>query len=227
MSDKDERQKIMRNMMPLVLGISLMGLICILSFFRIQSRTLNIWMDSGVNFDLVFAGFYLIWLVFESFVSTRELGQGKKTRDFGTCEIYALGQAGTILSALWFRSRWTLPGMIHILGGLIFCLGVGFRIWAIKTLGRYYSHIVREVKAHAIIDSGPYGFIRHPAYAGMILVNTGVLIFFFNPYTTFFFFLILIPAILLRILVEEKTLMNINGYKEYADHKKRLIPFVW
>ncbi|MDA8133213.1 MAG: isoprenylcysteine carboxylmethyltransferase family protein [Desulfobacteraceae bacterium] len=217
----------MRNAAPLVLGISLMTLIGILSFSRMQSRVLNIWMGSGVNFDLVFAGTYLLWLVFESSVSKKELGQGKKTRDFGTCEIYALGQALTILSALWFRSRWILPGMIHILGGLIFCLGVIFRLWAIKTLGRYYSHIVREVKAHTIIDSGPYGFIRHPAYAGMILANAGVLIFFFNPQTAFFFFLILIPAILLRILVEEKTLVTINGYKEYADHKKRLIPFVW
>jgi protein-S-isoprenylcysteine O-methyltransferase Ste14 len=227
MSDKDERQKIMRNMMPLVLGVSLMGLICILSFFRVQSRTLNIWMDSGVNFDLVFAGTYLLWLVFESFISKKELDQGKKTRDFGTCEIYALAQALIILSALWCKSRWTLPGMIHLLGGLVFCLGVMFRLWAIKTLGRYYSHIVREVKAHIIIDSGPYGFIRHPAYAGMILANAGVLIFFFNPYTVFFFFLILIPAILLRIFVEEKTLMDITGYKEYAEHKKRLIPLVW
>ncbi len=61
----------------------------------------------------------------------------------------------------------------------------------------------------------------------MILANAGVLIFFFNPQTAFFFFLILIPAILLRILVEEKTLMQINGYKEYAGHKKRIIPFVW
>lgn len=217
----------MKNGLPLVLGAGLMILIFVLSLFRVQSRTLNIWMDSGVNFDLVFAGAYLLWLVFESFVSKKELGQGKKTRDFGTCEIYALAQAITILSALWFKSRWTPPGMIHLLGGLVFCLGVIFRLWAIKTLGRYYSHIVREVKAHIIIDAGPYRFIRHPAYAGMILANAGVLIFFFNPYTAFFFFLILIPAILLRIFVEEKTLMGITGYKEYAGHKKRLIPFVW
>nr|NJM04772.1 isoprenylcysteine carboxylmethyltransferase family protein [Desulfobacula sp.] len=209
------------------MGIILMILISALSLFRMQSRTLNIWVDSGVNFDLVFAGTYLLWLVFEFFVSKKELDQGKQTRDFGTCELYASAQALTILSALWFKSRWPLPGMIHLLGGLVFCSGVIFRLWAIKTLGRYYSHIVREVKAHIIIDSGPYGFIRHPAYAGMILANAGVLIFFFNPQAAFFFFLILIPAILLRILVEEKTLVTINGYKEYAGYKKRLIPFVW
>jgi len=110
----------MKNGLPLVLGISLMILISVLSFFRMQSRVLNIWMGSGVNFDLVFAGTYLLWLVSESFVSKKELDQGKKIRDFGTFEIYALAQAITILSALWFKSRWTLPGMIHILGGLVF-----------------------------------------------------------------------------------------------------------
>ena len=61
----------------------------------------------------------------------------------------------------------------------------------------------------------------------MILANAGITIFFFNSYTALFFLLILIPAILVRILVEEKTLMAINGYKEYAEHKKRLVPLVW
>lgn len=217
----------MRNFVPLVLNISLIFLMGILLFFRVHSRTLNIWMNSGLNMDMVFAAVYLFWIVFESFVSKKELSQDKKTKDFGTCELYAFGQAITILSALWFKSRWLFPGVIHSIGGFIFCSGVLFRLWAIKTLGRYYSHIVREVKEHIIIDSGPYRFIRHPAYSGMIFANTGVTLFFFNGYTAFFFFMILIPAILLRIFIEEKTLMNIKGYPEYSKHRKRLLPLIW
>jgi protein-S-isoprenylcysteine O-methyltransferase Ste14 len=43
----------------------------------------------------------------------------------------------------------------------------------LKLLGHYYSHIVREVYDHKIIDSGPYKYIRHPAYAGTHIATIG------------------------------------------------------
>lgn len=217
----------MRNIIPLILAITLMTLVCILSYFRAQSTTLNLWTDFPLNSDIVFAGSYIFWLVIESVVSKKELTKGTKTSDFGTCELYAFGQAMTLLSALWFKSHWSSPGMIHAFGGLIFCSGVLFRLWAVHTLGRYYSHIVREVDEHKIIESGPYKFIRHPAYTGMILANIGVTTFFFNWHTLSFFLLVLVPAIILRIIIEEKTLMRIKGYMEYSKQKKRLMPLIW
>jgi protein-S-isoprenylcysteine O-methyltransferase Ste14 len=92
------------------------------------------------------------------------------------------------------------------------------------TLGHYYSHMVREVDNHKIIDSGPYKYIRHPAYAGMIIAHFGIVLFFLNPATLLIFFLMFIPAIILRIFIEEKTLFRIEGYFNYAENRKRLIP---
>jgi protein-S-isoprenylcysteine O-methyltransferase Ste14 len=74
--------------------------------------------------------------------------------------------------------------------------------------------------------SGPYSVTRHPAYAGMIIANTGISVYFLNWVTICVFLFILVPAILLRIVIEEKTLFGIEGYSEFAKNRKRLFPAV-
>jgi protein-S-isoprenylcysteine O-methyltransferase Ste14 len=215
----------MRNAIPLILSILLIGLICLLSVHRITHQT--IWINSVVNFDVVFASVYLAWILIESKISKEEMNKGNRTSDYGTCELYAIGQAAVFLSALWFTSAWRSPNIFHLLGCIIFLGGITYRLWAIKTLGKYYSHIVRQISEHQIIESGPYRRIRHPAYAGMILANLGIVIFFFNWITLMLFSLILIPAIILRIVIEEKTLLTIDQYVDYAKNRPRLIPGIW
>jgi protein-S-isoprenylcysteine O-methyltransferase Ste14 len=61
----------------------------------------------------------------------------------------------------------------------------------------------------------------------MIIANAGISLYFFNWVTIIVFFFILLPAILLRIFIEEKTLLGIRGYAEYARKRKRLFPAVW
>jgi protein-S-isoprenylcysteine O-methyltransferase Ste14 len=61
----------------------------------------------------------------------------------------------------------------------------------------------------------------------MILANLGVVIFFFNLITLILFLLILIPAMILRIIIEEKNLFRIGGYVEFAQNRQRLIPGIW
>lgn len=214
-----------RNATPLILAILLMGLICLLLLYRVTHQ--NIWINSIANFDIFFASIYVAWILIESIVSKDEMNKGNKTSDYGTCELYAIGQAAVFLSALWFASAWHSPNLFHLLGFMLFLVGITYRLWAIKTLGKYYSHIVREIAGHQIIKTGPYRRIRHPAYAGMILANLGIVIFFFNWVTLILFALILIPAIILRIIIEEKTLIKIDKYVDYAKNRPRLIPGIW
>jgi protein-S-isoprenylcysteine O-methyltransferase Ste14 len=214
-----------RNATPLILAILLMALIGFLALYRIAHQ--NIWINFFANFDIVFASVYLVWILIESKISKDELNKGKKTSDYGTCELYAIGQAAVFLSALWCTSAWQSPNLFHFIGFTTFLAGIAYRLWAIKTLGKYYSHMVREVDGHQIIESGPYRHIRHPAYAGMILANLGIVIFFFNWITLVLFAFILIPAIIFRIIIEEKTLINIDNYVDYAKNRPRLFPGIW
>jgi len=153
--------------------------------------------------------------------------EGKRTSDFATCQVYAFGQAITFLSALWFPSVWRAPNAAHLLGLGIFLLGVYYRLWAILTLGQFYSHRVRILSQHRIVCSGPYRFTRHPAYAGMIILNAGVVIYFLNWVTLDLFLFALVPAIVLRIAIEERVLFGIEGFSDFAKRRKRLFPLVW
>jgi protein-S-isoprenylcysteine O-methyltransferase Ste14 len=214
-----------RNATPLILAILLLGLICLLLLYRISHQ--NIWINSIANFDIIFASIYIAWILIESKISKDEIHKGDTTSDYGTCELYAVGQAAVFLSALWFTSAWHSPNLFHLVGFILFLAGITYRLWAIKTLGKYYSHMVREIAGHQIIKTGPYRRIRHPAYAGMILANLGIVIFFFNSITLLLFGLILLPAIILRIIIEEKTLFKIDTYVDYAKDRPRLIPGIW
>jgi protein-S-isoprenylcysteine O-methyltransferase Ste14 len=216
-----------KDLTPLIMWFCLLAGIIVLAFVR-PSRMTGVWNEYPVNVDTVFIGSYIFWMLIELRVSKKDLNtEGKKTLDFATCQIYGFGQALTFLTALWVPSVWRLPNFAHFAGMSIFLFGVCYRLWAIRTLGQFYSHRVRTVARHQIVFSGPYRFSRHPAYAGMIITNAGISIYFFNWVTLFVFLFILVPAILLRIVIEERTLFRIEGYSEFAEKRKRLFPAVW
>ena len=87
---------------------------------------------------------------------------------------------------------------------------------------------------HQIVVSGPYRFTRHPAYAGMIIANAGIFMYFLNSVAHLSIIFILVPAIFLRIVIEERTLFGIEGTpnlhknesgcsQQYGDEYKLLI----
>jgi protein-S-isoprenylcysteine O-methyltransferase Ste14 len=216
----------MKRISALLLPLLLIIFILIVSYARFTNRE-TIWRDSFANGDLIFVLLYILWILLEIRISLRDAKEEKGSSDFGTRELYALGQALTILSALWFNSVWSKPLIYHGVGIAIFIAGVGFRWWAIRSLDIYYSHMVRMTDDHRIIDTGPYRFVRHPAYAGMLAAHVGVICYFFNYVSLCIFLFVFLPAIILRIHIEEKALFTIEGYDEFARIRKRLIPPIW
>jgi len=205
----------------LLLGIFLFALLR-------HSHGISAWSKYPFDFDIFFVALYIVWILVESPIAKKDVStEGKQTLDFGTCQAYALGQAGTILTALWFPSTWHSPNALHFVGIFVFIGGILYRLWAIRTLGQFYSHKVRKMEQHQIVDSGPYRFIRHPAYSGMIIANAGLTLYFFNRVTLAVFLLVLVPSIILRIFVEEKMLFDIEGYSIFAKKRKRLFPLIW
>jgi protein-S-isoprenylcysteine O-methyltransferase Ste14 len=201
--------------------------VIILASIRLN-RIFGVLHDYPAYLDIIFISLYLLWMIIELRVTKRDVNtEGKMTSDFMTCQLYGFGQALTFLTALWFQSVWQVPNVAHFVGLSIFLFGGLYRLWAIRTLGRYYSHRVRTVSQHQIVTFGPYRFTRHPAYAGMIIAHAGISIYFFNWVTICVFLLILLPAIILRIVIEEKTLFGIEGYLEFAKKRKRLFPAIW
>ena len=216
-----------KDLTPLIMWFILLAGIVVLTFIRLQRMAGA--ADTSVSYwDVLFIGLYTIWMIIELRVTRKDVNtEGKKTADFMTCQAYGLGQALTILTGLWFAPVGSEPTAAHFWGMGIFLIGIGYRLWAVRSLGQFYSHRVRTVEQHQVVRSGPYRFTRHPAYAGMIIANAGLSLYFFNWVTVCVFLFILVPAIMVRILIEEKTLYKVAGYSEYAKSRKRLFPALW
>jgi protein-S-isoprenylcysteine O-methyltransferase Ste14 len=211
-----------QSRLPIILSASLVTLICWLSALKLAALPTSLAVALGA---VVLS--YLAWLAAESRLAVGELSKDRTRVDRGTCELYAFGRAATVLSALALPGEWTGLGLWYPIGFGIFVAGVLLRLSAIRSLGRYYSHRVRVTGSHKIVTHGPYRALRHPAYSGMILAHCGFVICFFNMTSAAILLMVLAPAVILRIRVEERVLFEIDGYREYAERRARLIPLVW
>jgi protein-S-isoprenylcysteine O-methyltransferase Ste14 len=173
---------------------------------------------------------YAAWILSEFRITTAETKRDTSD-DQGTCERYAIARAITMLTALGFDSIWTQGGPWLPVGGALFLAGVGLRTYAIRTLGRNYSHRVRNPQAiergFDIVVSGPYRLLRHPAYSGMLLAHVGILILFFNWFALVALVGVFVPVLVRRIRVEEAHLWSLPGYPDFASGRARLVPGVW
>lgn len=128
------------------------------------------------------------------------------------------------------RFRWSdVPLTLKVLGFLGFLPGMFLAFWAVKE-NAYASDVVRiqEDRGHTVCTSGPYQYVRHPMYTGVILIllcyplSLGSL-FTFIPAS------IIIALFVLRTALEDKTLQaELSGYKDYAQKVRyRLLPGIW
>lgn len=116
---------------------------------------------------------------------------------------------------------WGLGGA----GLALLLAGIGLRTWAVRALGSEYSHRFRL--PGTLVTTGPYGRIRHPAYAGTWIAHLGIPLVFPNPFAAAAFGLLWTPAVLWRTVVEDRLLRGDPRYADYAARTQRLVPFVW
>jgi protein-S-isoprenylcysteine O-methyltransferase Ste14 len=80
-----------------------------------------------------------------------------------------------------------------------------------------------------VITTGPYRSLRHPSYTGILLIAIGAGAVWGNWLGLSVLTMMTLVGLVYRISVEEKALLEDLGdrYRTYAEHHKRLIPFVW
>lgn len=74
----------------------------------------------------------------------------------------------------WGRAR-LFPGnpVLDSIAVLVTALGIGFAIWARFYLGTNWSSAVSVKVGHELIRTGPYTWVRHPIYSGLLLALVG------------------------------------------------------
>jgi protein-S-isoprenylcysteine O-methyltransferase Ste14 len=116
-------------------------------------------------------------------------------------------------------------------GGMgLVVLGAGWRWYAIRTLGSYFTATVLIQNDQLVVQHGPYKYCRHPSYAGVIFVVAGFGCLIGNWLSVLCFVGGLLLPLLYRISVEEQEMLSALGetYRDYMSQTKwRLIPFVF
>jgi protein-S-isoprenylcysteine O-methyltransferase Ste14 len=160
------------------------------------------------------------------FKKTQKAAGDKRT----TFVIQAVGLSSFVV-ALWigYTRIAVLPNWLFYPGLATYILGLAFGSWAAFTLGRFFSPYVGVQADHRLIDKGPYRLIRHPRYAGGLLIMFGLGL----ALQSWAAVLVLVIGSGLgyayRIRVEEKFMIAHlgNEYVEYCKRTKRIIPFIF
>ena len=127
----------------------------------------------------------------------------------GNRTLYDPGNAGTYLLAI------------------VVLLGISFTWWARIHLGRLWSNAITHKEGHSIVESGPYGLVRHPIYTGLILaiLATGAAVATVGS---------LLGAVLIsfgewqKARMEERFLsaeLGAEAYRSYSRRVPMIVPF--
>jgi len=123
---------------------------------------------------------------------------------------------------------WTASPLVVVLADAITALGLCVALWARTILGRNWSADVVFKHQHELIDRGPYTFVRHPIYTGVLLMVLGTVVLW-GTRTGVESLALVIIGLAVKAHLEERLLSK-HFPTEYPLYRARvkaaLIPFV-
>jgi protein-S-isoprenylcysteine O-methyltransferase Ste14 len=116
---------------------------------------------------------------------------------------------------------WVLLGAILAVAGMLFCF------WARAILGKNWSGTVTIKRDHELILRGPYAFVRHPIYTGLLISLLGSAIVY-GYLRCFLGVLICGVGLWMKLQIEERFMIQQFGeqYARYRQKTRALVPFV-
>ena len=182
-----------------------------------------------------FVAVFLVWIVSEVLggaviPSMKRRGSRVRQRSRGT-EVLVLAAWVLVLgisASLGASGVLLLPAWFTYVGDAVILAGVALRQWAIAVLGRYFSGVIGVQQDQNVVEAGPYHSIRHPSYAGVLLILIGIAASMLSIAAVAAAFLLFWLGYGYRMLVEEKVLVSELGdsYVDYMKRTKRIIPFL-
>jgi protein-S-isoprenylcysteine O-methyltransferase len=179
----------------------------------------------------------LSWLGAEVLFARRVGGDGQSPvpadHDQGSFQWMWLAAVIGLAAALLFKElRWlplSLEGLTRQAAALaLFGAGGAVRLWAITSLGPLFDTRVTLHDQHRLIRSGPYRWVRHPSYSGLLLALTGAGVAMGDWLALTAITLPIAAALRVRIKLEEQALAS-HFPSDYADYRRRswmLIPWI-
>jgi protein-S-isoprenylcysteine O-methyltransferase Ste14 len=128
------------------------------------------------------------------------------------------------------RFRWSqVPIWVQTIGAVLIalCMYVFYLTFRENTYAAPVVKIQTE-RGHRVVTTGPYALVRHPMYAGALLLFIGIPLLLGSWYGLAAV-LVIVALLIARIVMEERTLTDeLPGYPEYAARVRwRLAPGIW
>jgi protein-S-isoprenylcysteine O-methyltransferase Ste14 len=171
--------------------------------------------------DVAWILFWVYWLV--SAFAVKE-GRGARRR----IPLNGLTALSVVLVVRVFRggSLAVHSPVLGAIGAVVFAAGIAVAIWARVHLGRNWGMPMTQKAEPELVTSGPYRFVRHPIYSGLLAGLLGTAL------VTNLIGLIIVPILCgyfyYSASVEEKNLTATfpTAYPAYQASTKMLIPFL-
>lgn len=129
------------------------------------------------------------------------------------------------------RFHWsdTVPLVVRVLALVGFGLGGSLLVWAMAANRFFVAEVrVQTERGHQVVTTGPYRFVRHPGYAGLVpgMLCSGLAL---GSWVSVLPAAVFAGLIIGRAAVEDRFLhQNLDGYAMYAGAVRyRLVPRVW
>jgi protein-S-isoprenylcysteine O-methyltransferase Ste14 len=179
----------------------------------------------------------LIWLAFLASWVGASFWQGRTKKQVMTLESqrYSLPiLIGGILYTPWianvmgWKPLWVLGNTGISIAAVLSVAGIAFAWWGRLHLGKFWSNTITHKEDHRVIDTGPYGIVRHPIYTGLIfgMLVTGIAI---GNVTTILGAILISLGMWQKGRMEEVFLSKELGEDAYGAYCRRvtmIIPFL-
>ena len=136
-------------------------------------------------------------------------------------------RAGASGAVFIFNVIYTTSPTLGWASAAVTAIGIGFAIWARLTLGRNWSPRPAAKEQHEFVMTGPYAYVRHPIYTGIMLAALGTALL--GSILGIVVFIVATITLAWRMDKEEQIMLELfpRQYPAYQQRTKRLVPFVW
>ena len=184
-------------------------------------------MDQLVLILPIASALVIYWARIKELKTARDTVKGEVRENLTLRLFIAVGSLmllGSIAEQVWLHRPLSVP--LLIAGWAVALTSFWLRRRAIRELGKMWSLHVEIREQHQLVMSGPYRWVRHPAYSSMVLELASFSLLLQSVYTSTLVAVLFIPTLLLRIKIEERALSEqVAGYSEYQRSTPALLPY--
>ena len=208
-------------------GLLLVGGLLFLPAGTIQY--FNGWLFLALLFVPIFVLGIVLLIKSPSLLEKRLNGKEKQATQKGVVALSGLlFFVGFVVAGLDFRFGWShVPMWVVIVASVVLLISYGLYAEVMRE-NAYLSRTVEIQEGQTVVDTGLYGWVRHPMYAVTIWLFLSIPLVL-GSWWSFLCFLPYVAVIVLRIKNEEEVLeQGLSGYSDYKKRVKyRLFPFIW